>query len=126
MNQTAIDFAKAAGEAGMQRAADHAERVTPGWIDLAYSFVIGRCRLKAKTDIFTAEDFVDAYTDDACFIQPPDERAFGAVTKRAIREGIIKVVDGEGRRRKGHGTRCSRYKSLVAGKRATEIHARAS
>lgn len=116
-----LDQAIAKGEEGMRAAAANAERQHTGWQDIAFSFVCKWAARRKVTDVFTAEDFVDEYVDDACFVQPPDDRAFGPVVKRAIANGIIGYVDTKGRRRKGNGSKCDRYRSLVVGRRWTEI-----
>lgn len=115
MEQLGLEIAKQRGEEGMRAATAHAERKCPGWEDLALVFVAKYAQARKLADRFTAEDFVDLYMGDDNFVKPPDERAFGSVVKRAIAKGIIAYSDSHGRRRKGHGSRCDRYKSLVAG-----------
>lgn len=122
--QMTLALARAAGDAGMQAATEHAERVDPGWSDVALVFVAKWARERKQSDRFTAEAFVDDYVNDPNFVQPPDERAFGSVVKRAISKGLIAYSDSHGRRRKGHGSRCDRYRSLVAGQPWTAVRAR--
>ena len=80
--------AVSAGERGMQRAADHAEREAPGWGELAFDFLE---RFAAETDgPFLAEEVVEA----AAGIVPPapDARAWGSVFQKASRRKVIRRV----------------------------------
>lgn len=77
--------ALAARDAGMQSSAEHAEDVQPGWQDQAVSFC---AMLASPLGDFTMERMAAAAYDLG--LQRPDEgRAWGAVTVRLIREGII-------------------------------------
>jgi hypothetical protein len=86
MQQTALDFtaARARRDVGMQRAVDHADRVTDGWREIAISHVDDYAR---KHAVFLAEDVIaDA---DGKVPEPPSRKAWGAVMQRAAREGTI-------------------------------------
>lgn len=74
-------------KAGAERAADHAERVEPGWKD----FALGVLRLFAMLHpeaTFMIED-VRAYAEARGLSPPPDPRAWGAVALQAKRDGLI-------------------------------------
>lgn len=108
MNQLSIDFARAARDEGMQRAADHAERVTPQWLETAFAFLTTYARTHEK---FISEDVSDA-SKAWGMIQPPTDRAWGSVYVRAVKSGII-VQDGAGRSRRRHASICPLWRSLI-------------
>lgn len=85
MEQHAIDFeaARLARDAGIAAAADHAERETPGWKDLAYDVFVDYARHNAE---FLTEDVRFANPQ---LPQPPDKRAWGHVAIRAVKAGVI-------------------------------------
>jgi hypothetical protein len=89
MQQTALDFtaARARRDVGMQRAVDHADRVTDGWREIAISHVDDYAR---KRDTFLAEDVIAASAGKVP--EPPTRKAWGAVIQRAAREGIIEKI----------------------------------
>lgn len=71
-------------EAGMARAAEHADRVSDGWQDRAYEFL----KLYAlRNRSFTAEEVRAAAV--GLVPDPPDGRAWGAVMRRASRACLI-------------------------------------
>ena len=77
--------ARQARDAGMARAAEHAERVDPDWPVRALVFV----RFYAATHAeFLTEDVVAAYLA-AGHPPPPDGRAWGPVMQAAARREII-------------------------------------
>jgi hypothetical protein len=78
----------AGAEDGAERAAEHAERVEPGWNDTALNYVrvFALCHGEFQT-----ED-VREYAEDCGFDPPPDKRAWGSVALRAKRAGIIERV----------------------------------
>lgn len=120
MSQIALDLARARGDEAMQACAAKADRVNPpGWTDLAFAYLVRWCQQRSRGDIVTAEDVSDDYGRDANFVQPHDDRAWGAVVKRALKEKVLVYHDSQGRRRRGHGSRCDRYR--VTGKRPTEL-----
>lgn len=120
--QISLALARAAGEEGMRQAGEHAERVTPGLTAVMYAFLVKYAMQVQRTDRFTAEAITMAYAADACFVQPPDARSWGGIFQRAVARGVITVADFNGVRKLGHGvTGAKRYRSLVVGKRATEV-----
>lgn len=122
MNQIPLALAVAQGEEGVRRGAERSERVIPGWLDVAFLFLCRWAHARSRSELFTAEDVTDSYASDPGFVQPVDQRHWGAVFKRAIKRGVIEFVDAKGRRRKGHGVvGATRYRSKVSGKRWTEI-----
>ena len=107
--------AEALRDDGMQRAFDHAEEEVKHWGDLAYTFLVSYCR--SQGEIFTGEDVTDA-SKARGLIQPPNDKAWGRVIRRAALRGVVGRVDNEGVRRKGHASPCPRWRSLVFGKPA--------
>ena len=121
--QLRLELARAQGEEGMRAAAAHADAVDPGWTDVAFIFLVKFAQRATAADRFTAEAITDAYAEDANFVQPPDQRAWGGVFKKAANRGVLVIADYRGVRRKGHGTTgAKRYRSLVAGKPWSHIH----
>lgn len=91
MTQGDLFDAWGAAEEGMNRAADHAERVEPGWGEAALSLLQTFAEAWARTHsdpVFMAED-VRAYADERGFSKPPDNRAWGKVMVRAKKDGLI-------------------------------------
>lgn len=73
-------------DAGIERAVTHADRVMLTWSDDAYSYLRTWLARKPRGD-FLAEDAFAEF-----LIDPPDGRAFGAVIRRAARDGLIHKV----------------------------------
>lgn len=71
---------------GIERAADHAERVREGWKDMAFSAFHEYA--KVNTD-FTTEQVRLASPQVP---EPPDKRAWGHVALRAAREGVVEKI----------------------------------
>lgn len=98
----------AARNAGMQIAADNADAHVVGWTDRAFTFL---CDYAKTHQSFISEDVSDA-SKEARFPQPPTDRAWGSVYRRAIRESVILQV-GSGRSRRRHASICPRWGSLI-------------
>ena len=86
------DEARAARDAGIQQAAEHAEEVHPDWNALADEalrvFAAGK---RASGEAFTSEDVRSSIA--AAFVpHPPHLRAWGSVFKRAAHAGLIAKV----------------------------------
>jgi hypothetical protein len=79
------------GLAGMQSAAQHAEDVAPGWAKRAYAMVIKTPIIFGATTPFTMEEARN-WAYHMGLDQPAEERAWGGVTARLVREGIIEPV----------------------------------
>lgn len=105
---TDMGMARAARDAGMQQSLDHAEAVYEGWQDEAYRFLERYARSHAY---FISEDVSDA-SKAADMNQPPTDRAWGSLYRRAAKDGLI-VQDGCGRSRRRHASICPRWKSLL-------------
>lgn len=73
-------------ERGIQRSADHAEAVEAGWNDRAVELIAAYPEQE-----FMTEDLRE-YAETMNFPEPPDTRAWGAVVRRAAREGRIMKV----------------------------------
>ncbi|MDE1918970.1 MAG: hypothetical protein KGH96_23225 [Sphingomonadales bacterium] len=81
MNQIAIDFAaaRAARDAGMTQAIQHAERVDDEWPDAALDFLYRYARTHVQ---FISEE-ATAEAARLGLASPADPRAWGAIFKRA-------------------------------------------
>ena len=78
--------ARQLAEDGIQRAVDHADRKKKNWSALAYMSFLYYAKYH-KT--FQTED-VRRWAEH--LPSPPDNRAWGAITRRAVKAGIIKRV----------------------------------
>jgi hypothetical protein len=107
--QLTINDAIAAGQAGMQRAADSAERQDPEFSAKAAEAMLAYLRA-APLQQASGEDMVDAAL--AAGVTPPNSRSFGGVVRSLSSRGVIRSV-GLTLRRKGHGTAGARIWSLV-------------
>lgn len=112
MNQIALDFetARAQRDAGMSQAVQHAEDVCPKWGDRAYEFL---CDFAKRHTSFISEDVSDATKLDPSFPQPPTDRAWGSIYRRAAKDRLI-VQEGLGRSRRRHASICPRWRSCIA------------
>lgn len=110
MTQLPIDFTaeRAAREEGKRRALERADRDSPGWGELAFAYL--RLYASRNAGLFTGEQVTQA-SKVYGLIQPANLRAWGAIYTRAQREGVIEVVDNNGRRANGNAT--PRYRSLI-------------
>jgi hypothetical protein len=73
---------------GIDRAVAHADRVKPGWSQMAYE-ELKAFLIHTGLNEFTSEhvrDFADAWG----FQPPPEKRAWGGVMLRAARAGLIR------------------------------------
>lgn len=101
-------MARAAADDGMRRALLHAESECKDWGDLAFRFLTLFCR---RHRYFISED-VSAESKKYGLLQPPTDRAWGAVYRRAIKEEMI-VQDGAGRSARRHHSICPRWRSTI-------------
>lgn len=86
------DDARAARDAGIQQAAEHAEEIHPDWNELADEALrVFAASKRASGEAFTSEDVRSSIA--AAFVpQPPHLRAWGSVFKRAAKAGLIAKV----------------------------------
>lgn len=101
-------MARQQAEAGMRQALEHAEQECQAWGDLAYRFL---CEFARTHPSFISEDVSD-YSKVWGMVQPPTDRAWGSIYRRAQAAGVI-VMDGSGRSRRRHSSLCPRWRSLV-------------
>ena len=104
VNQASIDFATRAAfsrklgtEAG-NAAADKAEQDDPTFKERALEFIVGYIKQQGEA---TGESATLAAV--LAGISPKDQRAFGPVYAKAIRQGLIRVI-GYVPRVRGHGS----------------------
>lgn len=99
MTQLALNFeaARSRGDLGAERAANKAERAAPGWIDAAAERVrdFTRHNLLGMTGEFTVETARE-WAASMGFKAPDgaDARAWGHVTRLAVRLGYIEPTGG--------------------------------
>lgn len=86
--QTIIDFDAAAARrlAGMASSLDHAEQDEPGWAEHCFALLRQYACLQAEP--WTCETF-RAWAYARGLSKPDEERAFGPITQKAIRKGVI-------------------------------------
>lgn len=105
MTQLSIDFgtrvraARKLGTDAGEHARAKADGVCPGFSVLAYDFIVVFAATTQGT--FSGEDLTNRIK--AFGIVPHDDRSFGAIFAKAIRNGVIRGV-GYVPRVKGHGT----------------------
>lgn len=79
-------------DAGIKKAADHAEEVTPNWGQRAYAVLEDYLTKAPKyTQRFTCED-VREHAAQLNLPAPPHNRAWGAVLQAAYRRGLIRQI----------------------------------
>lgn len=84
-----IEEARAARDAGIQQAAEHAEEASPNWGDRAFEVLrMFAAAKRASGSSFTSEDVRNSILG-AHLPQPPHLRAWGSVFQRAARAGLI-------------------------------------
>ena len=91
-----LEIARAMGEAGMQRAAEAAERIEPSFTERAAALILE----KLKHGPASGEDCTDYVS--AAGLKFADGRALGKAYARLAARGLIQQV-GSCPRRKGHG-----------------------
>ena len=123
MQQLSIEDAIRQGEEAALACSARAERKSPGISDVMYAFLLKYAREVGAGERFTSEAITVAYAQNPAFEQPTDQRAWGGVFKRAVNADILAIADYDGIRTLGHGVKgAKRYRSLVTGKRPTEIY----
>lgn len=101
-------MARAEGEAGMRAAIEAAERSHMDWPELALRYFEFYCRAHL---VVIVEEVVAA-SKRYGLVQPPSDRAWGWVVKRAKKAGMIHY-DGTAPRVKGHGSPGPKWRSLI-------------
>jgi hypothetical protein len=101
-------FAEAQRDAGMLQAAEHADESFHNWTDRAYCFLVAYATTHRD---FISEDVSDA-SKEVDFPQPPTDRAWGSVYRKAARNDVI-LQTGSGRSRRRHASICPRWSSLI-------------
>ena len=86
--QLNISFANKDRDKGIKRAIDHANEVNDRWSEKVYGLL--KDYLKANGAPFQSEDF--RHSIMGLIVDPPHNRAFGGIMKRAAAEGLIKRV----------------------------------
>lgn len=84
-----VELAERNRDIGMQTAVDHADREQPKWSDLAYKYLKMYLRDNPVGE-FLAEDVRKWVGDE--LPEPPSNRAWGAVIKRAADNGLIRFL----------------------------------
>ena len=82
--------AKVAAEVGISRSANHADAVHGGWVDDAVESLRTAIALFPRGSDFTIEQIRQKITN---LPEPPDLRAWGAVTRRATKLGYVVKTD---------------------------------
>jgi hypothetical protein len=86
-----------AGYAAARRAAAHASNVEPKWEKVGWCRMLEFLIHLGPGATFTTEDFRDWVWEGSRLGDPPDNRAFGNLTRQAVGKGL--VVDSMGRPR---------------------------
>jgi hypothetical protein len=86
MTQLSIDFNARADEA-ISRVARNTEKRVPGWVDMAVAKLADYARTAGTFTIDTARAAIATSIPD-----PPDLRAWGQVTRKARKDGLIVPV----------------------------------
>jgi hypothetical protein len=103
MNQLDLNLSRKLRDDGMQLALEHAESESEDWGEVAYAFLLRFVMFHAYP--FISEDVSDSSKEDPTFPQPPTDRAWGAIYRRAVKNGLIHQV-GAGRSRRRHASIC--------------------
>ncbi|THJ32391.1 hypothetical protein E8K88_11865 [Lampropedia aestuarii] len=90
--------ARKLGQEAGQACADKQEQATPGFSERAYAFIVEYIAVHGP---ISGELVTNAAK--MAGIRPADDRAFGSIYARALREDAIRIV-GSTTRIKGHGT----------------------
>ena len=78
------------GALGMERAARRANREYDGWTTLAYAFLKSFIKTRGEFYPFELVDTSLEASDKGDFTQPKNLKAWGAVYRRAQKDGLIK------------------------------------
>jgi len=89
MIQTELDFSRQLTNAAIKQAVDHADQVHDGWSEKAYGFLLQFISIRST---FMVEE-VREYAGMFKIPDPPSQRAWGSVIRRAVIAGLV-VRDG--------------------------------
>lgn len=107
--QLSIEFSRASRDAAMRAVASGAEKKTPGWGDVAFSFLSAYA---SRHELFSAEDATTAAKARG-IVSPTDARAWGPVYMRAARERLIERSTVTYQRQFGHSSLGLKWRSLI-------------
>jgi hypothetical protein len=88
--QLALELARATGHQAAERCADKADRENPGWLESAVEAL--RRFASHQAGAFTIEMAREVIADE--LLEPSDKRAWGHVTRQAVKRDFIKRVPG--------------------------------
>lgn len=92
MNVGNMAEALKARDEGMASSANHAERDAPGWGERAYQAVCNdRWLLSVWTTGFTMDEARSVVYGNG-LDKPSEERAWGSVTRRLVRNGVLEPI----------------------------------
>jgi hypothetical protein len=99
------------GESAMKACAQKNEDVNPGWSESALLAIERLCEARILRGGFTIEELRDETDVDP----PTDMRAWGAVTMKAVKEGIIEPTGEYRPARSSHGSPKPCYRFVPRG-----------
>lgn len=101
------------GEAGMNACAEKNESENPGWAETAIGRIAELSRARIMRGSFTIEELRAELRVDP----PTDNRAWGAITSRAIKSQLIEPTGEYRSARSSHGSPkpCYRFCPMMAG-----------
>jgi hypothetical protein len=105
-----FEHAIAAAQDGIQRAVAHAEADHHGWTERALDFLREYAR---KNERFPGFFVTAASEKDRAFPQPKNEKAWGAIYRRAAREGVIIDSGKTMKHPKRHGCPATIWRSRI-------------
>lgn len=111
-----VATARRIGEDQMQLALDAATSTDPGFGARAYKFIVAYVREQSALLGSVSGESV-TFAARAAGIRPKDDRAFGSIYAKAIRNGDIHVA-GTCQRVRGHGTAGGRLYAAGNGEKA--------
>jgi len=89
VSAASFEAAKVRRDAGMASSLDHAEADSPGWADHCFTLLCEYA--EGQVAPWTCEAF-RAWAYERGLDKPDEERAFGPITQKAIRRGVIARV----------------------------------
>ena len=91
MNQLDLFQSRKNRDDGMQRAVDNANDKHENWSEKAYDFLVQYCKSQGSLSTFMTEDVRSLWFEQD-MPQPPSNRAWGSIARRAVKNGLIKKV----------------------------------